>query len=473
MHDYTTRQLTLPHSIQIARRTASAVVPAYLAAIIAAEAIGAFIAPLAGYAGQALLVVALLSQYVYAEGARYRRLLPALALVPLLRLLSLVMPVRFVPEPYWYALIGLPLLAAVLLTAQLLELGPAALGLHTRGWPRQLLIAASGPPLGLAAALLAPQLAFASLSAASAPEQIAGLVALAVGLALLEEMLLRGLLLRVASETLGAGGLLCASLLSAALYLGTRSLAAIGLAALAAIFFGWCVRRSGGSWGVIASHSLLNLTLAWLSEAGRAWQASPANAQLAWYATLGIGGLAVALLMWLALQAARSPRGVAAAHPPGRAELALALSALALVGASGAAVALSPALQQIAIARPAAPTALAAQPTALPRPGRTPAPARPTAAARPTRAPAIGAAATPAPPQPTTPPQPTAAAQPTAPPAATPATIEYTIVRGDILWTIARDHGVRVADILAINTIENPNSLRVGQVIRIPMPAAR
>jgi LysM repeat protein len=40
--------------------------------------------------------------------------------------------------------------------------------------------------------------------------------------------------------------------------------------------------------------------------------------------------------------------------------------------------------------------------------------------------------------------------------------------RGDLLKQIAARYGVSVASILAINTIPNPDSLRVGQVLKIP-----
>jgi membrane-bound lytic murein transglycosylase D len=72
---------------------------------------------------------------------------------------------------------------------------------------------------------------------------------------------------------------------------------------------------------------------------------------------------------------------------------------------------------------------------------------------------------------------PTATAAPTSPPTATaaPATAspevaftEYTVQPGDTLFTIARVFGLTPEEILAVNTIANPDSLDVGQVIRIP-----
>jgi len=46
--------------------------------------------------------------------------------------------------------------------------------------------------------------------------------------------------------------------------------------------------------------------------------------------------------------------------------------------------------------------------------------------------------------------------------------IEYTVQKGDILYTLAERYNVTIEDILAINEIPNPKSLSVGQVIRIP-----
>lgn len=62
----------------------------------------------------------------------------------------------------------------------------------------------------------------------------------------------------------------------------------------------------------------------------------------------------------------------------------------------------------------------------------------------------------------------TAAPEATAEATAEAAYIEYTIKRGDILARIAKNYGVTVEEILAINSITNANNLTVGQVIRIP-----
>jgi LysM repeat protein len=91
-------------------------------------------------------------------------------------------------------------------------------------------------------------------------------------------------------------------------------------------------------------------------------------------------------------------------------------------------------------------------------------PATPAATAEPTQAAAPAANAEPAPSP--TPPAP-ARPQPIAPAYRT-----YTVQRGDSLKQIAARYGVSLASIMAINTIPNPDSLRVGQVLQIPPPGS-
>jgi len=75
---------------------------------------------------------------------------------------------------------------------------------------------------------------------------------------------------------------------------------------------------------------------------------------------------------------------------------------------------------------------------------------------------------TPEPPtsEPTAEPPTATSEQPTAPPDA--GYVEYTVQKGDTLKSIAEANGVTIQDILAMNQIENPDSLTVGTVLRIP-----
>jgi cell wall-associated NlpC family hydrolase len=47
--------------------------------------------------------------------------------------------------------------------------------------------------------------------------------------------------------------------------------------------------------------------------------------------------------------------------------------------------------------------------------------------------------------------------------------ITYTVQPGDSLYTIARKHGLRLPDLLKVNTLRNPHALQVGDQIKIPV----
>jgi LysM repeat protein len=81
----------------------------------------------------------------------------------------------------------------------------------------------------------------------------------------------------------------------------------------------------------------------------------------------------------------------------------------------------------------------------------------PTAAGGPTTEPSIAPSATPSP-------------QPTPEPTPAPTPVIYVVKRGDLLSRIASTYGVTVAAIQEANSIENPNLIRVGQKLIIPLP---
>lgn len=54
------------------------------------------------------------------------------------------------------------------------------------------------------------------------------------------------------------------------------------------------------------------------------------------------------------------------------------------------------------------------------------------------------------------------------PPVTLPSYKTYIVQKGDTLSAIARKHDVSLSEVVAINTLKNPNVLRVGQEIRLP-----
>ncbi len=238
------------------------VILAYLVAIAGVEAMGVFISVVGGALGHAFLIPLLLSHYVLAGQARYRRALAVLALAPLLRILSLTLPVRQVPQIYWYAMIGMPLLTAVALTLRLLELSWTHVGLRPGPWLPQLLIALSGLPLSVVAFLiLRPKPLIARFDWR---EAMIGSVILLIFTAFTEEIIFRGLLQQVTTEIFGRVALLYSSALFAIMYMGSLSWSYVFFIGLVGLFFGWGVNRTGSIWGVILAHGALNIGMAFI-----------------------------------------------------------------------------------------------------------------------------------------------------------------------------------------------------------------
>lgn len=239
----------------------------YLVAIAGVEALGIWTWPVLGALGHAGLILLLLTQCITVNREERPALL-ALVLLPLLRLLSLVMPVPATPQIYWYAYIGIPLLLGVGLVLRSLGLTVAEVGLLPGSWRRQLPIALSGLPLSVVAFLLVRptpvtihlqwyDLVFASL-------------VLVVFTAFTEEIIFRGVLQHTAIQVFGGGGIAYCSVLYAVMYLGSLSLPFTCFMGATGLFYGWLVHRSGSIWGVTLAHSIVNvgmlivLPLLWL-----------------------------------------------------------------------------------------------------------------------------------------------------------------------------------------------------------------
>ena len=120
----------------------------YLAAIILAEALTTLVEPRVGLVLHGLVLLTLLLQAWLSDHIMTRRFLLALALAPLTRLLSLVLPLQRFPLVYWYALVGWPLSMAAIFTARASRLDRAMLGLTLRKLPFQVLVSLTGIGLG-------------------------------------------------------------------------------------------------------------------------------------------------------------------------------------------------------------------------------------------------------------------------------------------------------------------------------------
>lgn len=254
--------------LAVSRRLALATALITLVAFAGAELVATFVDPIAGVAlhGLILSAVLLASGVGGAELARDQgplgRLMYSLALVPLIRIVSLAMPLTRFDEPLWFVAAAAPVAVAGIVVTAALGLRPREIGvrLSRRAVRLQLGVVAFGLALGLCEYHILR------------PEPLAGELTLVrfIGPALVlmfatgffEEFIFRGILQRTASQALGAPlALVYVSLIFAILHIGYASVTDFAFVFAIALLYGWVVMRTGSIISVSVSHGITNITL--------------------------------------------------------------------------------------------------------------------------------------------------------------------------------------------------------------------
>jgi membrane protease YdiL (CAAX protease family) len=235
---------------------------AYLLGLAGAELLVLTTGILAGAVAHTVLITILVGHAIAAPRAPYRRLLVALTLPSVLRLLGLVVPVAATSEAVWYLSAGTPALIAVGLAARVVGM-PASL----LAWPRsawlQLLIAVSGITNGLLAYLV---LRPAPIGGGAA---VASLTAAAVILfgAVVEELAFRGIMQSVATELFRSpgAGIAVATVAFSVMYVGSLSIPFVLLMFAMGLFLSWTVQETGSLWGALGAHAamVVGLVVVW------------------------------------------------------------------------------------------------------------------------------------------------------------------------------------------------------------------
>jgi membrane protease YdiL (CAAX protease family) len=237
----------------------SVVALAYLVGIALAELLVTYAEPRLGLLVHCVLLTALLLHSSRVKTKDERAFLLTLAFAPLIRLLSLSMPLPQFPAIYWYLITSVPLFASALVAGRTLGYSWRELGLHLHGLPLQAVIGLSGLAFGaveyliLRPAPLAPALEWAYLW------QPALILLVCTGL--LEELIFRGLQQRAAGDGLGRWGIVYVSLVFAVLHVGYRSVVDVLFVLGVGLFFAWIVQRTRSLVGVTLAHGGTNIML--------------------------------------------------------------------------------------------------------------------------------------------------------------------------------------------------------------------
>jgi uncharacterized protein len=247
--------LTLPRTSFIDRYAP----PIYLLLITIGEVLTTYAPPTFGMVIHALLLLGLLAHTAASDAVGLRALLLALCIAPLIRILSLALPLSRLPQISWYALVSVPLFLACWLLVRDLGYGRRQLGLRVGNLVQQLLIALIGVVLGVAEYfILRPQ---PLISALTWQQLLLPALILLVCTGFSEELIFRGVMQHAASEAIGKWAVIYVAAIFAVLHIGYRSVVDVLFVFAVGLLFGWIVNHTQSLLGVTLAHGITNILL--------------------------------------------------------------------------------------------------------------------------------------------------------------------------------------------------------------------
>lgn len=186
-------------------------------------------------------------------------LLLTLVLAPLIRLISLTLPLAVIEPAYRYLFAGIPMALGAILAASAIGFTPRQIGLVWRAGRWQIFAVVVSVGLGFTEfAILRP----APLG--PLPWMAGGILpALAVGLAtgLPEELIFRGVMQTAARPLLGRWNVLFVALVFAVLHIGYASAVDLAFVFGVGLLYGWLFERTRSIIGVSIGHGIANVVL--------------------------------------------------------------------------------------------------------------------------------------------------------------------------------------------------------------------
>lgn len=232
---------------------------AYLLLIMLAELVTSLLSAQLGQLIHVVLLVVFLFHGAIGPRGTTRRLVLALSLAPLIRVLSLSMPLTRFPQLDWYPIVAIPLFVAGWLIIRRLELTREELGLRWGNLALQLGMGGFGVMLGVIEYyILSPRPQFVEPTWQTFTLAALNLV---IFTGFCEELIFRGILQSVAGRALGRWALLYVSLVFSVLHIGYFSILDVLFVTGVGLLFAYIARWSGSILGVTLAHGINNVML--------------------------------------------------------------------------------------------------------------------------------------------------------------------------------------------------------------------
>jgi membrane protease YdiL (CAAX protease family) len=232
----------------------------YLLGIASAELVTAYRSHLLGLAYHGVLLILILIFAIFSSGSKNKKLLLALGLAPLIRLISLTMPQLNLDFPGSYAVIGVVVLIAAFLILHLAGFKPGQVGLtFGKFLPFQVVIGVAGIGLGFIEYLILRPEPLASNF--SFPSILLPALVLFIFPGFTEELIFRGLMQRASTGISKRGGPVYIALLFTVLHIGYKSWLDLIFIFLVGLLFSILVEKTRSLVGVTLAHGLASICL--------------------------------------------------------------------------------------------------------------------------------------------------------------------------------------------------------------------
>lgn len=232
----------------------------YLGAVTLSELVTTYGDPRLGLALHGVTLFTMLIHAALTDDVRLQRLIVSLTLAPIIRLVSLSLPLINFQLTYWYMIVGVPLFLAALRVARIArinrKMAGVVLGPH---WLLQLPIGLTGLGLGyIEYLILRPDPLIPEFNWI---EMLVPALMLLVFTGFLEEYIFRGVMQHTTIRSLGTPGLVLISTLFTALHIGYKSVLDLVFVFVVAIYFSLVTQKTRSLLGVTLAHGLINIGL--------------------------------------------------------------------------------------------------------------------------------------------------------------------------------------------------------------------
>ncbi len=232
----------------------------YILILIFSELITTYYMTSWGIVLQIILITCLVINATMTKSVKFSYLLQAMILLPLIRIMSLTIPVIELKPLYWLAIMAIPIGVAIMILMQSQCINRKTVGLNTRNLPLQVLISLAGIGFGFVEYLiLYPAAMIPDLNAINII--FASLIVI-ISTGFMEELVFRGIIQRNAENIMGkVGGIIFTSILFTCFNISWKSPLDLIFIFAVSICYGYIFQKTHNVLGVSISHGLCNVAL--------------------------------------------------------------------------------------------------------------------------------------------------------------------------------------------------------------------